>query len=418
MLTGLLSDHFDGVAFKYLSEVEINSATSNQHEFNGVDALIDILGPTSEKKFYTASFFWADDDSADDMLSRKGGCTWSDVRRMQPQRSPEYRLYYSPEANDIVKKARPGDILFVAKRKGVDHLLIVLCDSDSVVANNFVNLFGISEIGPSTRTIALNQKNSPLMNYLVISIFGDFGLEFDYSSMSISDTIISQFGSREKISTWEFSHFTRMAVPDIDPVSDPDWALYNWMTYEEIFWTILDTHRVSSRIHEGFLIDGRADVNSFMYFAKSILNRRKSRAGYALSHHTAAILDAHGLRYTSEATTEKKRAADFLFPGEEEYHNSEFDPKLLTMLAAKTTCRERWRQVLSEAYRIGVKHLLTMDHKVSESQLNEMNLEELRLVLPKPILSKYAGNIQSELICLADFLAIVKERQTRIDKLK
>ncbi len=419
MFTGLLSDHFDGVAFKHLSEVEINSATSNQHEFNGVGSLVEILGPTSEKKTFAASFFWADDDNVDDLLNRRGSCTWSDVRRMQPQRSPEYRLYYSPEANDVVKQAQPGDLLFVAKHKGVDRLLVVLCASDSVVANNFIALFGIGEIGHSTKTMELNQENSPHMNFLVISIFRDFGLEFDFPELPISDTLISQYGSNGKLpSTREFSQFTRNAVEDVDPIKEPDWALYSWMTHEEIFWTILDAHRISSRIHEGFLIDGKADVHGFMYFAKSVLNRRKSRAGYALNNHTAAVLDAHKLRYEREVKAKKGRRIDFLFPGMREYSNSEFDLNLLTVLEAKTTCRERWSQVESGASRISTKHLLTTDHNLSKSMINDTDINRLRLVIPKPILSKYSRRLQGEMMSLEDFLAMVKERQARADQQK
>lgn len=48
---------------------------------------------------------------------------------------------------------------------------------------------------------------------------------------------------------------------------------------------------------------------------------------------------------------------DFIFPDGVSYHNFEFQADKLTMLGAKTTCKDRWRQVLNEADRIRDKHL-------------------------------------------------------------
>ena len=42
------------------------------------------------------------------------------------------------------------------------------------------------------------------------------------------------------------------------------------------------------------------------------------------------------------------------------------------MLAAKTSCKDRWRQVLAEADRIRTKHLLTLEPAISKIQTAEM----------------------------------------------
>ena len=44
MKKGYLSQYFEGVAVKLLSSVEADELSSNQHEFNGVESLKDILG--------------------------------------------------------------------------------------------------------------------------------------------------------------------------------------------------------------------------------------------------------------------------------------------------------------------------------------------------------------------------------------
>ena len=59
------------------------------------------------------------------------------------------------------------------------------------------------------------------------------------------------------------------------------------------------------------------------------------------------------------------------------------------MLAVKTTCKDRWRQALNEADRINVKHLLTLQPKISLNQTSEMGDSNLQLVVPSPIHPTY-----------------------------
>jgi hypothetical protein len=49
------------------------------------------------------------------------------------------------------------------------------------------------------------------------------------------------------------------------------------------------------------------------------------------------------------------------------------------MLAAKTTVKDRWRQVLNEANRIETKHLLTLQEGVPEGQFTEMQDAKVNL---------------------------------------
>lgn len=84
------------------------------------------------------------------------------------------------------------------------------------------------------------------------------------------------------------------------------------------------------------------------------------------------------------------------------------------MLGVKTTCKDRWRQVLSEAKRIDLKHLLTLEPGISDNQTNEMKAHNLQLVLPKSLHQSYNQNQRSWLMDIKDFLGLIKERQTRI----
>ena len=76
----------------------------------------------------------------------------------------------------------------------------------------------------------------------------------------------------------------------------------------------------------------------------------------------------------------------------------------LRMLAAKTTCKDRWRQILNEADRIQVKHLLTLQEGVSENQFREMCGSGVRLVVPEGLHHAYPGAVRPELLSLEKFI--------------
>lgn len=81
------------------------------------------------------------------------------------------------------------------------------------------------------------------------------------------------------------------------------------------------------------------------------------------------------------------------------------------MLGAKTTCKDRWRQVLNEANRIPEKHLFTLQRGVTSNQLKEMRDEHLTLVVPKENKALFAPEFRDGLMSLSEFIAMVKERQ-------
>jgi hypothetical protein len=82
------------------------------------------------------------------------------------------------------------------------------------------------------------------------------------------------------------------------------------------------------------------------------------------------------------------------------------------MLGAKTTCKDRWRQVLSEAARIDDKHLLTLEAAISEPQTTEMRAQKLQLVVPKALHETFSAQQQAWLISLSDFIRVVQVRQS------
>lgn len=90
--------------------------------------------------------------------------------------------------------------------------------------------------------------------------------------------------------------------------------------------------------------------------------------------------------------------------------DKKFPDEMLMMLGAKTTCKDRWRQILNEANRIPRKHLLTLQQGVSKNQMDEMQTENITLVVPKPLHKMYPNEYQHRLWTLTQFIEFVKEK--------
>jgi EcoRII C terminal len=148
-----------------------------------------------------------------------------------------------------------------------------------------------------------------------------------------------------------------------------------------------------------------------MSVSLSIQNRRKSRVGLALENHLEAIFKAYDLRFDRGKMTENKSKPDFLFPGANEYANLAFPAGRLTMLGSKSTSKDRWRQVLSEADRISPKHLVTLEPGISQNQTDEMQARQLQLVIPARLHETYRPAQRDWLMTMRAFVELVRHRQ-------
>ena len=78
------------------------------------------------------------------------------------------------------------------------------------------------------------------------------------------------------------------------------------------------------------------------------------------------------------------------------------------MLAVKTTCRDRWRQILNEADRVPAKHLLTLQEGVSENQFAEKVRAGVELVVPAGLTGTYPAAVRPHLRTLESFIGEVR----------
>lgn len=406
MKRGFLSDYFVGVAIKRLSAVEASTrgTRSNQHEFNGVQQLKMLFGESEPQKL-RARFIWFGE--ANEGVSSDGFLTWYDARRDHPSRT-EYRLYFP--TTDISRLMREGDAILFAKRTD-DTVLVIVTPPDGTIYNQLVWLFGLPDqplLNFEVRNFDAAQQTE--VDFAARYILDELGIEMEEPEADWLDELLTKFGGVFP-GTSDFSAFARATVPDVSAVDAPDDALLFWMEREEMLFRRLERHIVSERIEKGFLVEAGADVDGFLSFSLSVQNRRKSRVGLALENHLEAIFRANSIHFDRGALTENRSRPDFLFPGAGSYHDPAFPSDRLTMLGAKSTCKDRWRQVLSEAARIKSKHLLTLEPGISPAQTDEMKAASLQLVLPRRLHRTFRPEQTDWLMDIRSFLQLITERQ-------
>lgn len=395
MKNGYLSQYFDGIVTKRLSAVEANVEKSNQHEFNGTAAMKGMFGSSRQK--FPAKFLYLDDDNT---ISEEGFLTWYDARENHPTRS-EYRLFFPTTA--VSKAASVGDILFIGLRPD-KTVLVVITPEDTTVASQLAWLFGVHIDNRFTVAMGFDKEHN-ILEFTSKCILEHIGIDvFSQTSYYLED-MLCRFGEQFP-STRVFSEYARNTLFEVDARDNSDAVLVRWLEREEELFRTLEKHIIQKQLDKGF-----ADVDSFIAYSLSVQNRRKSRVGQALENHFEMILKARDIKYDRTKVTENKSKPDFIFPGIKEYHDIAFDDSKLLMLGAKSTCKDRWRQVLSEANRIKNKHLLTLEAAISINQTDEMRDKNLQLVVPKSIHKTYTDEQQSWLMDVDTFVQLVMEKQ-------
>ena len=153
------------------------------------------------------------------------------------------------------------------------------------------------------------------------------------------------------------------------------------------------------------------DIDDFVNTALRVLNARKSRAGRALENHVEFLFREANLPFEMRANVEGTRP-DVLMPSRKAYEDAlrgRYPAEKLIMIGVKTTCKDRWRQVLNEAPHIRKKHILTLQEGISPRQLDEMHRANVVLIVPKPLHAKYPSQRKIKLIDIETFIALARK---------
>jgi hypothetical protein len=407
MKNGYLSEYFEGVSFKRLSAVDAEPKKSNQHEIGTTKKIrLSFLGEREEK--FKASYIWFLGEN--ETIIEYGDLTHYDSRKNNKDRSPEWRLYYT--SNAVTELMSEGDSLFLAKPRIDNTLLFIIAKPNSTEEAQLKWLFGIEgQLPLRFESISTDGNSDYELDFTATSILEEIGVELEDPKSNEIDNIIHPYLDTFP-STAEFSQKARLTLPEVEARDDPDRAIMLWLEHEDKMFKRLEQNIIEKRLQKGFVKNNKPDVDEFLKFSGSIRQRRFSRMGLSLENHLAAVFDAFDLQYTRTAQTENKTKPDFLFPSENQYWDTNFPKEKLVMMGSKSTCKDRWRQVLSEASKIPNKHLFTLQPSITENQTDEMKANNLQLILPKSIHSSYKPEQKAWLMSLSEFISFVQGKQT------
>jgi hypothetical protein len=395
-----LSNYFISIGAKRLSRVEIDPKTSHQHELNGTSGFKEIFGIDPIE--FNAKFIYLADEE-DRIFENEGHLKWYDARENHATRT-EHRLYYSD--NQVIPFSSEGDLIIVG-RTGESEAVVFVAPKGSTSETQLLWLFNLSEIENKFVVKDLSESKADI-GFAGKYIIASLGIEVEEPEPDDLEKLINRFGMRFP-TTNEFSAYARSTIKDVSIIDAPDETLIKWLTREELLFKTLENIIVKERLRKGFGKDNN-DVDEFISFSLSVQNRRKSRAGHSFENHLEMIFRGNNISFDKGKITERNNKPDFLFPGNS-YHKPAFNIDLLTMLGVKTTAKDRWRQVLSEADNIAHKHLITLEPSISKNQTDEMIAQNLQLVIPKSIIPTYLPAQQQQIICLSDFVQLVSKKQ-------
>jgi len=187
-------------------------------------------------------------------------------------------------------------------------------------------------------------------------------------------------------------------------VKEPDKVILDWIKTEYELFKYIEKDRYGKKIEKPF-----RTVDELIEFANSILNRRKSRAGRSLENHLSYLFKSWSIPFSQGMITEGNKRPDFIFPSIQRYHDLKYPDEKLRFLGAKTTCKDRWRQILNEADRIPSKHLFTLQQGISKNQLREMEAARVILVVPEDNKKAFPKEFRNKIQNMQTFLSSLKE---------
>ncbi len=115
----------------------------------------------------------------------------------------------------------------------------------------------------------------------------------------------------------------------------------------------------------------------------SASQHRKSRAGRSFEQHIARLLRDGRIAFEEQAVTGGRRP-DFVLPSLVVLKAEKRKFEEAMVLSAKTTLRERWKQVAMEKFNCAL-FLATVDDRVSADAIDDMSSQDIHLVVPESL---------------------------------
>ncbi len=127
----------------------------------------------------------------------------------------------------------------------------------------------------------------------------------------------------------------------------------------------------------------------------SAAQQRKSRAGYSYEHHIEAMLTGGNIPFEKQVVIEARKRPDFILPSLAFVDSGKSEATTGLILSAKTTLRERWKQVEREKGSRNL-YLTTVDENIAGNAIEDMASIGVNLVIPESLMAaketEYGGH--------------------------
>jgi type II restriction enzyme len=299
----------------------------------------------------------------------------------------EYRITNFGRGFEYLTPDHTGDLFVLVKNDEDNYSGFILTSDDEI--DEFLNEFSLSPADTGNLIFLQNETIQPSE----LSEFESFFL-----------LLKKEFPTTARMSEKAREIDLLLNNCESEIVSNPDKKIIAWSEIEYRLFRYIENVYYLNTYNKSF-----ATIEEFLTAANSVLQRRKSRAGKSLEHHLSFIFKRNRISFSEQPKTEGNKKPDFVFPGISEYFDPSFPNEQLFFLAAKTTCKDRWRQILNEADKIPLKHLFTLQQGISSQQLVEMQKSNVVLVVPESNLNAFPRAHRGNILTLKKFISAVKK---------
>lgn len=407
---------FSWAAARRLSSVDVDPTSSNQHELGSVGRLHRHLvaearlSEEDDEAELVAAWLLLRDDEEPRRVDEPVTCY--DARRKSPHRRPEWRLYYRAggDAEAVLRdQARPGDVIvYAVPVTSSPDVAFLIAPAGSQWERALLRLFPLDEVGGQLQLIPEGRLTSAqdLSHARLLAEWLGLGVHAQSDIDWLRERLGDDLGQVTFPTTAQMAALAaeRLGIGD---ERDADARLLDLLDTETRLFYALENVQALPRFRNEC-----ETTDDYLELAKSLLQRRRSRRGHSFELHLGTVFTAAGLRYETQQSTEPGSIVDFIFPDLATYHFTPDPPDgLVVHMNAKTTARERWKQILKEAARLSRRHLGTLDPNLSHSTLLDTARSNLQVVMPRAIRDLYDDESQRHLWTVERFIEHVASTQ-------
>lgn len=306
------------------------------------------------------------------------------------------------------RDAAPASLLIIGKRDGRYRAMVVESDSDEYeFVHNILALTPDFVSGVFVLSFIRREREEKAVSFIdeVVRAFFDGSFPALVSRYSCMPTTV------ELAQTARRQYLTQNGLPNLNPYKmdkpgDALRAISRNVEYEifkdlqikirsiELIRLILGDDPAKVGIEKVL----RAIVLNFSKIDAMLLSaaqQRKSRAGYSFEHHIEMMMKDGGIPFDKQVVLEAKKRPDFILPSQVLYKDTKRSHVETLVLSAKTTLRERWKQVGGEIRNCDL-FLATVDENIAQNAIRDMKSQGISLVVPESLKNSDMTDYKSE----------------------